>query len=107
YFICLDRDSAKAVYVALNIILEVPIGDGTQKWHSSIHCPNARLSRTKPIDKPSHGPMRRGAKLRPKKKNSSTRSTGGKLPWVGCDARNVCTNVCTGRLAAAVIQLTI
>ena len=76
YLICPNHDSAKAVHIAFNIILEVPIGDRTQKWHSSIHCPNARLSRAKPIDKPSHGPMRRGAKLRPKKKNSSTRSTG-------------------------------
>ena len=29
YLICLDRDSAKAVDVAFNIILEVPIGDRT------------------------------------------------------------------------------
>jgi hypothetical protein len=33
YFICLDRDSAKAMHVALNIILKVAIGDRTQKWH--------------------------------------------------------------------------
>jgi hypothetical protein len=37
------------VYVAFNIILEVPIGDRMQKWHSGIHCLNARLSRAKPI----------------------------------------------------------
>ena len=49
YLICLDRDSAKAVHVAFNIILEVAIGDRTQKWHSSIHCLNIRLSRAKPI----------------------------------------------------------
>jgi hypothetical protein len=28
--ICSDRDSAKEVHVAVNIILEVPIGDRTQ-----------------------------------------------------------------------------
>jgi hypothetical protein len=50
YLICLDRDSAKAVHVAFNIILEVSIGDRTQKWHSGIHCLNARLSRAEPID---------------------------------------------------------
>src|SRR5215831_19581137 len=33
YFICIDRDSAKAVHVAFNIILEVAIRDRTQKWH--------------------------------------------------------------------------
>ena len=49
YLICPDRDSAKVVYVAFNIILEVPIGDRTQKWHFGIHCLNARLSRAKPI----------------------------------------------------------
>jgi hypothetical protein len=49
YLICPDRDSAKAVDIALNIILEVPIGDRTQKWHSGIHCLNARLSRAEPI----------------------------------------------------------
>src|SRR5262245_37420436 len=49
YLICLNRDSAKEVDVAFNIILEVPIGDRTQKWHSGIHCLNARLSRAKPI----------------------------------------------------------
>src|SRR5713101_5154262 len=36
YLICLDCDSTKAVHVAFNIILEVAIGDRTQKWHSSI-----------------------------------------------------------------------
>src|SRR6516162_10170128 len=49
YLICLDRDSAKEVDVAFNIILKVPIGDRTQKWHSGIHCLNTRLSRAKPI----------------------------------------------------------
>src|SRR5262249_17324626 len=49
YLICLNRDSAKEVDVAFNIILEVPIGDRTQKWHSGIHCLTARLSRAKPI----------------------------------------------------------
>src|SRR5215467_8487614 len=49
YLVCLNRDSAKEVDVAFNIILEVPIGDRTQKWHSGIHCLNARLSRAKPI----------------------------------------------------------
>jgi hypothetical protein len=33
------------VYVAFNIILEVPIGDRTQKWHFGIYCLNVRLSR--------------------------------------------------------------
>jgi hypothetical protein len=37
------------VDVAFNIILKVPIGDRTQKWHSGIHCLNTRLSRAKPI----------------------------------------------------------
>ena len=41
YLIRPDRDSAKAVYVAFNIILEVPIGDRTQKWH-----PGTMSSRT-------------------------------------------------------------
>jgi hypothetical protein len=36
YLICTDRDSAKAVHFAFKIILEVPIGDRTQKWHSGI-----------------------------------------------------------------------
>src|SRR5262249_13546491 len=36
YLICVDRDSAKAVDVAFNVILEVAIGDRTQKWHSSM-----------------------------------------------------------------------
>jgi hypothetical protein len=45
YLIRPDRDSAKAVYVAFNIILEVPIGDRTQKWHFGIYCLNVRLSR--------------------------------------------------------------
>jgi hypothetical protein len=49
YLIRPDHDSAKAVHIAFNIILEVPIGDRTQKWHSGIHCQNARLSRAKPI----------------------------------------------------------
>jgi hypothetical protein len=49
YLIRPDRDRAKAVHIAFNIILEVPIGDWTQKWHSGIHCLNARLSRAKPI----------------------------------------------------------
>src|SRR5262249_58681245 len=49
YLICPDRDSAKVVYVAFNIILEVPIGDRQQQWHFGIHCLNARLSRAKPI----------------------------------------------------------
>ena len=49
YLICPDRDSAKVVYVAFNIILEVPIGDRTQKWHFGIHCLNVRLSRAKPL----------------------------------------------------------
>src|SRR5262245_59648981 len=49
YLICPDRDNAKAVYVAFYIILEVPIGDRTQKWHFGIHCLNALLSRNKPI----------------------------------------------------------
>jgi hypothetical protein len=40
YLICFDRDSAKVVYVAFNIILEVPIGDRTQKGHFGIHCLN-------------------------------------------------------------------
>src|SRR5262245_4417141 len=44
YLICLDRDSAKAVHVAFNIIFKVPIGDRTQKWHSGIHCLNVRVS---------------------------------------------------------------
>jgi hypothetical protein len=47
--ICHDRDGAKAVHVAFDIIVEVPIGDRMQKWHSGIHCLNARLSRAKPI----------------------------------------------------------
>src|SRR5262249_17292240 len=47
YLIYLDRDSAEAVHVAFNIILEVPIGSDA-KWHSGIHCLNARLSRAKP-----------------------------------------------------------
>jgi hypothetical protein len=33
------------VHVAFNIILEVPIGDRTQKWH--FECLNVRLSRAK------------------------------------------------------------
>jgi hypothetical protein len=45
YLICFDRDSAKVVYVAFNIILEVPIGDRTQKGHFGIHCLNVQLSR--------------------------------------------------------------
>jgi hypothetical protein len=45
YLICVDRNSAKAVHVAFNIILEVPIEDRTQKWHSGIHRLNARLCR--------------------------------------------------------------
>ena len=36
YLICLDRDSAKAVHVAFNIIREVAIGDWTRKWHSGM-----------------------------------------------------------------------
>src|SRR6516162_8598253 len=36
YLICPNHDSAKAVHVAFNIILEVPIGDRTQKWHSGM-----------------------------------------------------------------------
>lgn len=44
YLICPDRDSTKAVHVAFNIILEVPIGDRTQKWHFGIHYLNARRS---------------------------------------------------------------
>ena len=48
YLICLDRDSAEAVHVAFNIILEVAIGERTQKCHSGIHCLNVRLSRAKP-----------------------------------------------------------
>jgi hypothetical protein len=47
--ICSDRDSAKEVHVAVNTILEVPIGDRTQKRHYGNHCVNARLSRAKPI----------------------------------------------------------
>ena len=31
YLICLDRNSAKAMHVAFNIIFEVVIGDRTQK----------------------------------------------------------------------------
>jgi len=34
YLICPDGDCAKEVHVAFNIILEVPFGDRTQKWHS-------------------------------------------------------------------------
>jgi hypothetical protein len=53
YLICPDRDSAKAVHSAFNIILEVSIGDRTQKRHSRIHCPDARLMprivRVKPV----------------------------------------------------------
>ena len=45
YLIYLDRDSAEAVQVAFNV--EVPIGSDA-KWHSGIHCLNARLSRAKP-----------------------------------------------------------
>ena len=30
YLVCLDRDSAKAMYVAFNIILEVAISDRTK-----------------------------------------------------------------------------
>jgi hypothetical protein len=37
YLICPDRDSAKPVDIPLNIILEVPIGNRTQKWHWGIH----------------------------------------------------------------------
>src|SRR6202795_5186875 len=48
YLICLDRDSAKAMHVAFNIILEVAIVDRTQKWHSGIQCLNVRKSRAKP-----------------------------------------------------------
>jgi hypothetical protein len=44
YLICPDGDSAKAVHIAFNIILEVPIGDRTQKWHSSFHCLRARMA---------------------------------------------------------------
>jgi hypothetical protein len=40
---CPDRDSPEVVHVAFNIILEVPIGDRTQKWHFGIHYLNARL----------------------------------------------------------------
>src|SRR6516165_10361453 len=49
YLICLDRDSAKAVHVAFNIILEIAIGDRTGKWHFGIHCLSTWLSRAKPI----------------------------------------------------------
>src|ERR1700685_3836630 len=33
YLICPDPDGAKTMYIAFNVILEVPIGDRTQKWH--------------------------------------------------------------------------
>jgi hypothetical protein len=36
YLICLDGDSAKAVHVTFNIILEVAIGDRARKWHSGM-----------------------------------------------------------------------
>ena len=34
YLICLDGDTAEAVYVAFNIVLEIAIGDRTRKCHS-------------------------------------------------------------------------
>ena len=33
YLICLDHNSAEAMYVAFNIILEVAIGDWTREFH--------------------------------------------------------------------------
>src|SRR5215469_2917845 len=36
YLVCLDSDGAKAVHVAFYIVLEVAIGDRTQKWHSGM-----------------------------------------------------------------------
>src|SRR5262249_21335850 len=54
YFICIDRDSAKAMHVAFNIILEVAIGDRPRKWHpgmskrAAVSC-QAYWRRSKPM----------------------------------------------------------